>query len=278
MKSDNYHKISNIKDNHMVWFFAGGESRDDRFNVFTGSFIRLMKQILKDDFDLIRGIYYKSPMMNVIWALNNAQKPIDNPEKEKITHSAFNQIVTKRPSPETQLVLTSSSSGSIIAAQTACYLAEKNSNNIYFKKPFHLVLGASMISPRSELFRQLVHYQKKGTIGTIIHDEIQDEGDNTSGIGGLSRLEAYFNAFGLMFPLFSRKFKGPSFLNTHPEKGHIHRKRSKTVQKAIEYINIILIKNRLAGNHYMEKAVAVVNEESKESYLIKKSKSGLSAR
>ena len=94
----------------------------------------------------------------------------------------------------------------------------------------------------------------------------------------MSRFEAYSNAFGLMFPLFSRKFKGPSFLNIHPEKGHIHRKRSKTVQKAIEYINIILIKNRLAGNHYMEKAVAVVNEESKESYLIKKSKSGLSAR
>jgi hypothetical protein len=265
MKSDNYNKISNIRDDHMVWFFAGGESRDDRFNVFTGSFIRLMKQILKDDFDLIRGIYYKSPMMNVIWALNNAQRPIGNPDKEKITDSAFNQIVAKRLSPETQLVLTSSSTGSIIAAQTACYLAEKNRNNIYFKKPFHLVLGASMISSRSELFRQLVHYQKEGTIGTIIHDEIQDAGDNSSGIGGLSRLEAYGNAFGLMFPLFSRKFKGPSFLNTHPEKGHIHRKRSKTTQKAIEYINIILIKNRLAGNHYMEKAIAVVNEENKKS-------------
>jgi hypothetical protein len=248
----------------MVWFFAGGESGDDRFNVFTGSFIRSMKQILKDEFELIKGIYFKSPMMNVIWALNNAQRPIGNPDKEKITDSAFNQIVAKSLSPETQLILTSSSSGSIIAAQTACYLAERNRNNIYFRKPFHLVLGASMISPRSELFRQLIHYQEEGTIG-IIHDEIQDEGDNSSGIGGLSRLEAYSNAFGLMFPLISRKFKGPSFLNTHPEKGHIHRKRSKTVQKALDYIDIILIKNKLAGNHYMEKAVAFVNEESKRS-------------
>ena len=51
-------------------------------------------------------------------------------------------------------------------------------------------------------------------------------------------------------------------MNTHPEKGHLHRRRSKTVKKAIDYIDVILIKNRLAGNHYMEKAVAVVKEEN----------------
>jgi hypothetical protein len=51
-------------------------------------------------------------------------------------------------------------------------------------------------------------------------------------------------------------------MNTHPEKGHLHRRRSKTVQKAIDYIDVILIKNRLAGNHYMEKAVAVVKAET----------------
>jgi len=262
MNADNYHNTSNIRGKYMVWFFAGGETRDDRFNIFTGSFIRLMKQILEDDFEFIRGIYYKSPMVNVIWALNNAQKPIVNPENQRITMAAFRQIIDAGLSPETQLVITSSSSGSIVAAQTACYMAENNRNNIHFKKPFHLVLGASMLSPGSDLFRQLIHYQKEGTIGTIIHDEIQDEGDNSTGIGGLSRFEAYSNAFGLMFPLFSRKFKGPSFLNTHPEKGHIHRKRSKTVQKALDYIDVILIKNKLAGNHYMERAIPVITEEN----------------
>jgi hypothetical protein len=267
MKLVNDHKTSNIKDKYMVWFFAGGESGDNRFNIFTGSFIRLMKQILFDDFDLIRGIYYKSPMMNVIWALNNAQRPIRNPDKEKITVSAFNQIVASGLSPQTQLVLTSSSSGSIVAAQTACYLAEKNRNNIYFSKPFHLVLGASMISPESDLFIQLVQYQKEGTIGTIIHDEIQDEGDNSRGVGGLSRAEAYSNAFGIMFPFLSKKFKGPSFLNTHPEKGHIHRKRSKTVQKALDYINIILIKHRLAGEDYMKKATIILQDENNKKKL-----------
>jgi hypothetical protein len=175
--------------------------------------------------------------------------------------AAFRQIINAGLSPETQLVITSSSSGSIVAAQTACYLARKNRNNIYFRKPFHLVLGASMLSSRSELYKQLIQYQKEGTIGLILHDEVQDEGDNSAGVGGTSRMEAYRNAFGLMFPIFSRKFKGPSFLNTDPETGHIHRRRSKTVQKAIDYINIILIEHRLAGDYYMEKAAAVLKNE-----------------
>lgn len=251
----------NPNDKYKVWFFAGGETRDDRFNIFTASFIRLMKKILGDDFEFIKGIYYKYPMMNVIWALNNAQKPVTNPEYKKMFMVAFRQIIDAGLSPDTQLVIISSSSGSIVAAQTACYLAQKNPKNIYFRKPFHLVLGASMISPLSDLYKQLIHYQKEGTIGIILHDEIQDKGDTSVGVGGISRLEAYRNALGLIFPFFSKKFKGPSFLNTNPKTGHIHRRRSKTVQKAIDYINIILIEHRLAGDYYMEKAAAVLKDE-----------------
>jgi len=260
--SDTQYKILR-KDKYKVWFFAGAETRDSNFNIFTGSFIRLMKEILDDDFEFIKGIYYSTHMANVLWALNNAQKPIVNHENDRITIAAFNQIIEAGLSPDTQLIITSSSSGSIVAAQTACYLAEKNRHNIYFKKPFHLVLGASMISPESDLFKRLIQHQKEGVIGTILHDEVQDEGDSSIGIGGVTRGEAYRNAFGLMFPLFSKKFKGPSFLNTHPEKGHLHRKRSKTVQKALDYITVIMIKNKLAGDHYMEKAISTLKEENK---------------
>ena len=259
--SDSYQAEGNINVKYKVWFFAGGETRDDKFNIFTGSFISLMKKILEDDFEFIRGIYYKSPMMNVIWALNNAQKPDVRGENEKILMTAFRQIVDAGLSPETQIVITSSSSGSVVAAQTACYLAKKNRNNMYFRKPFHLVLGASMISPQSDLYFQLLHYQKEGIIGIILHDEIQDEGDSSAGVGGSSRLEAYRNAFGLIFPFLSGKFKGPSFLNTNSETGHIHRRRSKTVQKAIDYIRIILIEYKLAGDHYKEKALEVIKKE-----------------
>ncbi|MGC1389746.1 MAG: hypothetical protein WA816_01805 [Bacteroidales bacterium] len=261
MISDSNNIKGNLGDRYKVWFFAGGETRDDRYNIFTGSFIRLMNKILGDNFELIKGIYFRPPMMNVIWALNNAQKPISNPGYEKIFIVAFRQIIDAGLSPETQLIITSSSSGSVVAAQTACYLAQNNRNNIYFKKPFHLVLGASMISPLSDLYKQLIQYQKEGTIGIILHNEVQDEGDTSAGVGGISRLEAYRNAFGLMFPFFSGKFRGPSFLNTNPVTGHIHRRRSKTVQKAIDYINIILVEHRLAGDYYREEALEVIKNE-----------------
>ena len=260
MGSDSYYR-SDQNEKFKVWFFAGGETRNDKFNIFTGSYIRLMTEIMHEDFEFIKGIYFRYPMMNVIWALNNTQKPIVNLENEKIFMTAFRQIIDAGLSPETQLIITSSSSGSIVAAQTACYLAQKNRNNIYFRKPFHLVLGASMISPDAKLYKQLLTYQKDGIIGKILHDEVQDEGDSSAGVGGTSRLQAYRNAFGLLFPFLSVNFKGPSFLNTNSKSGHIHRRRSQTVQKAIDYINIILVEHKLAGNHYATKASAIIKEE-----------------
>jgi hypothetical protein len=85
--------------------------------------------------------------------------------------------------------------------------------------------------------------------------------DSINGIGGRSKREAYSNAFGLMFPSLSKKFKSPSFLNTHPEKGHHHRKRSKSIQKAKDFINVIFIRKKLAGEIYSEKAIDVLESE-----------------
>jgi hypothetical protein len=218
-----------------------------------------MKKIMGDDFDFIKGVYYNSTVRNVFWALSNAQRPILNSTNKKIFSKALNQIMYSGFSPETQLIIISSSSGSVVAAQTACFLAGENVNNAIFRKPFHLVLGASMISSESELYKRLLHYQSEGLIGTIVHDEIQDEGDNSIGVGGSSRMEAFRNAFGIMFPLISFRYSRPSFLNAHPETGHIHRKRSKTVQKAIDYINIILIRHKLAGDHFGKKALQELN-------------------
>lgn len=244
---------------YKIWFFAGGETRDDRFNVFTGGFITIMKKILGDDFDFIKGVYFKSTARNVFWALNNAQKPEANSNNKKMFSTALKQITSNGYSPETQFIFISSSSGSVVAAQTACFLAHENVNNAIFNKPFHLVLGASMISPESELYQKLLHYQSAGLIGTILHDEMHDEGDNSAGVGGLSRFEAFRNAFGIMFPVLSFRYRRPSFLNAHPETGHIHRKRSKTIQKAIDYINIILIRHKLAGDHFRQKALEELN-------------------
>jgi hypothetical protein len=219
-----------------------------------------MKLILEDEFDFVKGIFKPSAAGNVIWALNNAQKPDPDPGRRKIYTTALHQIIDSID-PETRLTIISSSTGSVVAAQTACYLALENRKRKYLSKPFNLVLGASMISPRSDLYKQLIKYQEDGIIGTILHDEVQDEGDNCFAVGGLSRTEAYRNAFGLMLPFLSAMYTGPSFLNSNPHSGHIHRKRSNTVQKAIDYINIILIDHRLAGDHYMQKAIEVLSRE-----------------
>ena len=250
------------KGKYKVWFFGGGETRDDKFNVFTGSYIRLMKEIMDKDFDFIRGIYFNSNMINVIWTLNNCQRPLKDPHNHRFIRTAVEQIFSNGYNPDMQLVLTASSTGSIVAAQVACYLAAQNRNRLHFRKPIHLGLGSSVISKESELYRTLTDYQKEGSIGTIVFDDLLDKDDNSHGTGGKTRREAYSNAFGLMFPFFSRKFSGPSFLNTHPEKGHVHRKRSKTVRKALDYIEVLLIKHKLAGDYYSGIAAGVVKNFS----------------
>jgi hypothetical protein len=247
-------------DKIKVWFFAGGEAGTEKLNAFTGSYIRLMKEILQDDFEVIKGICFRMPMFNVIWALNHSQKPLDRPLEKRFIRNAISQINGDSSSDDTKLILTSSSSGSVIAAQTACYLGEQNSKRDLPCIPFDIALGASMISTNSDLFRKLEYYQEIGIIGSIIFNDLQDEDDNSMGIGGRSRSEAYRNAFGLMLPVFSKKFRGPSFLNTHPKKGHVHRKRSKTVQKAIDFIDVLLIKHQLAGSYYSDKAAAKIEE------------------
>ena len=246
---------------YKVWFFAGAETRDDRFNVFTGSYIKLMKEILSEDFDHIKGVYYKYNIANVIWALNNAQQPINNPDNHPFTSASLSQIINNGHDREDQLVITASSSGSIVAAQLACYLAESNRNMELFSKPFHLVLGASMVDHRSALYRKILEYQREGLIGIILHDEVQDEGDNTRGVGGRTVAEAYRNALAVSFPFLSSRFSGPSFLNKHPENGHVHRKRSMTLKKALDYIEIILVRHKLVGEHYAVKAKELLEQK-----------------
>jgi len=247
----------------MVWFFPGGETRDNKFNVFTGSFIRLMKEIMDSDFDFIRGVYYKTNMRNVAWALNNSQKPLRDPGHNKFIDLAFKQLISRGYAPDTQLIIMSSSSGSVVAAQTACYLAEKNREKLLFSKPFHLALVASIVSTESELFSRLEVHKRNGQIGMLIHNELQDEGDSATGVGSTTRFKAWVNALGLIFPIFSLKHKGPSFLNTHPVNGHLHRRRSQTVSKALDFIETLLVYKELAGEHYREKALTVIDLEKK---------------
>ena len=250
-----------IKHKYHAVFFGGAETGNKLLNVFTDSFIRLMSLILEENFIFINGIYSRYQMLNVIWGLNNAQRPLKSPEKSRIISAAIKQILPENRNSETILIIVSSSYGSIVAAQTACYLAEENIRYKYYINPFHLALGTTYLSKESDLYLKLLYYQKKGIIGTIIFDELHDKGDSINGTGGRSRMEAWSNAFGLMAPLLSTRFNGPSFFNTDPEKGHLHRRRSQSVQKAIDFIEVIFIRNKLAGERYKERAIAILEGE-----------------
>ncbi len=216
---------------------------------------------MENEFELIRDIYFNLDMTNVIWTLNNCQRPLKKPQDNRIIKNVTRQIFSNGYSHDTQLVLTASSTGSIIAAQTACFLAEQNRERLHFEKPIHLGLGSCIISKDSDLYKKMIDFQCEGTIGKIVFDDLHDEDDNSHGTGGTTRRVAWSNAFGLMFPYFTRKFSGPSFLNCHPELGHFHRKRSKTIKKALDYIDVLLIKHRLAGEQYHKKAKRVINRQ-----------------
>jgi len=239
---------------YKVWFFGGGETNDNKFNLFTGTFIAYMNEILGPDFGFIKGIYYSAPAMNVKWALNNAQYPAGLNRKSEVAGKALAQIASESSGEDVSVTLVGSSVGSVSAAQTACYIGSGMAGVSAIRNPVNLVLGSTMISKESLLYKHLIELKSANRLGTVIYDELQDSGDSSVGAGGTTRTEAWGNAFGLLFPYMSTKYSGPSFLNTHPVNGHLHRRRSQQVEKVNDYIRVILIEKELAGLHYRNRA------------------------
>ena len=247
---------------HRFFFFAGGDFKEGQRNAFTANFILYLSEVLGDRFSIIEGIYHHMPLMNVVWALNRAQEPLKAPLKNRIIASSVNQILTCPHTPDSKLTLVSSSYGSVVAAQAACYLAERELENKQLHQPFNLALGASMVSEQSGLYRKLKHYQQRGVIDKILLKELHDEGDNSNGLGGRTRLEAYSKGLGICFPFLTRKFSGPSFLNTDPVHGHLHRVRSHSIQKARDFIQTIMIDHELGGAENRKKALILLNSKA----------------
>ncbi|HBB92911.1 MAG TPA: hypothetical protein DC042_14655 [Bacteroidales bacterium] len=224
---------------YQIWFFAGGDHGKGSPNLFTRSFIRLMDDRYGPNFRVVEGIYNRYPFLNVFWALGHAQRQEPRPDKIRLLKEPYQQIVSVMERQDTGLFLISSSYGSVVAAQTACYLAREIKSGKLISLPFHVALGASMISKKSELYKQLMQYQADGIIAKIVFDELQDEGDNSIGLGGTSRIKAYLHALGICFPFLTWKYSGPSFLNTNPETGHLHRRRAQTLEKAEDFMRIM---------------------------------------
>lgn len=249
---------------HQFYFFAGGDYKPGHGNAFTANFIRYLGLIMEHRFSVINGIYHPWPLVNVIWALNRAQEPEKKPHRNAIISRSVNQILSDPRSRKAEVTLLSSSYGSVVAAQTACCLAGLQLSENKLKLPFNVALGASIVNTESALYKNLLHYRDKGAIKTILYDDLQDEGDNSKGVGGRTSLEAYANGLGICFPMLSPVHSGPSFLSTHPVKGHLHRVRSHSIQKARDFVQTILIDHRMGGEEAMERAERLLEEEGNE--------------
>jgi len=244
---------------HRFFFFAGGEYREGHNNAFTVNFFQYLNDIFGPRFSVIKGIYHPWPMMNVIWALNRAQEPEKFPLQNRIISSSLDQIIADPHTATSQVTLLSSSYGSVVAAQAACYLAEQYQKGNQLSRPFNVALGTSLISNKSGLFLKLKQFEEMGFINCIIYDELQDAGDNSQGIGGRTRFEAYTNSLGISFPFLTRKFNGPSFLNNNPVSGHLHRVRAQSAQKAKDFIGTLLIDYQLGGEEAKIRAKLLIS-------------------
>lgn len=172
---------------------------------------------------------------------------------------AFERILADTNQQADQINIVSSSFGTVLASQLAIKLAR-----FYEDKPaqpeINLILGASMLEKDSKLFQELIKFQQEGSIVCIIHDELQDEGDNVNGMCGKSRLQAFANAFKIACVFGGNYLGQPSILNNHPNKGHIHLQRAQSVQKGKDFVEVSLIDYELGGPRIRERALEIMSQ------------------
>jgi len=227
-----------------IWFFAGGTFANGRTNAFTATFIGEAANQYGDRFRVVEGIYHKWSFFNVLWALTWAQRPFRHPERRKYMQKAIKQIsfdgeTLDSSNLSTHAIMIASSYGSVVAAQFGVFLGQMIRNKKTGLKTFDLLLGTTVLSPESDLFKQLVQLRSEGIIRKLLYHEMQDEGDNAAGLAGRNRLTAYLKALGIVFPWLTIRYSGPSFLNQHPQKGHIHQRRAHSTEKAMDFLRVL---------------------------------------
>lgn len=222
-------------------------------NLFTKIFCEDLLEILGDDNVLVLSSNHKSGFLNVAWALWNGQDPKRRAGKDKRIRNAYDQIVHHANINNRHITFTSTSYGSVVAAQTAIHLLRRqDEDGINF--PVNLVFGHSMLCKKSALFSELENYRLKGRIGLIVYDEVQVPGDNVTGMCGETRIQAFRQAL-RMVRIFGGTFQGqPSILNCDTIEGHIHRKNELSSGSARHYLSVIIVDKELGGPQTKAKA------------------------
>jgi len=247
--------------NHSFFFIPGGAYHGKNSpNAFTRTYCGFMNDLLGEDFKIIEEAVSKSSIKNVAWALSRGQKPMRNPERNKKTEIAFRIITDALHDETSDISIVSSSFGTALTAQVGIMLADFYVSSGRERPDINLVLGASMVSKESKLYRRLEELKKEGMVATLIYDELQDPGDNVTGMCGKSRVGAYARGLRMSFVIFG-KYKGqPSILNNNPQTGHIHLQRAQSEEKAGKFLEVTLIEYALAGEGIKEKAMEMLKK------------------
>jgi hypothetical protein len=230
-------------------------------NIFNITLCSYLEGLLGNDFKIIDEPLSQLPLANVGWALLHGQQPVRHPDKNRKVRLAFNRIIIDDTTGQTdQITIISSSFGSVLASQLAIKLARHYESEA-FQPEINLIFGASMVNKDSALFQELIKLQQKGLINYIVYDELQDPGDNVTGMCGKSMLQAFSNAF-RMTCVFGGNYLGqPSILNNHPYKGHIHWQRAQSAKKGKDYVQLLLIDKELAGPQVKERALEALSPD-----------------
>lgn len=218
-------------DGKKVYFFpgAGYDDNAEKQKAFTRTFISLMSQLLPDNFEVIEEAHEdRNVGQNVAWAVSNSSMPIKNINKNDVLRNSVDAISNdfKDAVPGEPLNIVGSSYGSVVAAQTALYIAQnKDKLGISKETQISVTLISSPVNQDSKLYEELTKAGVK-----IIYKEVQDPNDNVTGLGGTNPIEAWQNALNIALE------EDPSILSSQ----HTHNQRADDPTKAYNAVQTML--------------------------------------
>ena len=246
---------------HSFFFIPGGAYHGKNSpNEFTRTYCGMMNELLGDDFKIIDEAVSKSSIRNVAWALSRGQKPMRKPEKDEKTMIAFMSIMGALHEETSDINIVSSSFGTALTAQVGIMLADFFITTGKQNPEINLVMGASMVSRDSKLYHKLEELRIEGRLNTLIYDELQDPGDNVTGMCGKSRVAAFAKGLRMSFVIFGKYQGQPSILNNNPQTGHLHLQRAQSGEKAEKFLEVTLIDYALAGDELRGKAMEMLRK------------------
>jgi hypothetical protein len=246
---------------HSFFFIPGGAYHGKNSpNAFTRTYCNTMNDLLGDDFKIIDEPVSRSSVRNVAWALSRGQKPMRKPEKDEKTMITFNNIMEAIHAETSDINIVSSSFGTALTAQVGIMLADFYVSYGNHKPEINLVMGASMVSKDSRLYHKLEELRNEGRLNTLIYDELQDPGDNVTGMCGKSRVAAFAKGLRMSFVIFGKYQGQPSILNNNPRTGHLHLQRAQSGEKAEKFLEVTLVEYAMAGEEIREKAMEMLGK------------------